>query len=104
MIESGAPGEGRGGIREVDEVADFITVDDCDGVAVPVPDGVIRDEPVFELVSLCDAKLEGVGVLVRDGDGVGVTVSCAVPVPLKLIVFDDDEVIDGDTPIVRLDV
>ena len=43
-------------------------------------------------------------MLVNDGDGVGVTVSCAVPVPLKLIVFDDDEVIDDDTPIVRLDV
>jgi hypothetical protein len=108
MTESGAPGEGRGGNIEDDEVADFVTttggVRDCDGVAVPVRDGVIRDVPVFELVPLCDAKLEGVGVLVRDGDGVGVIVSCAVPVPLKLIVFDSEDVIDGDTPIVWLDV
>ena len=39
-------------------------------------------------------------MFVRDGEGVGVTVSCAVRDALKLIVFDDEEVIDGDTPIV----
>jgi len=104
MTESGAPGDGSGGAKEADEDTDFVAtagiVCVCDGVAVPERDGVIRDVPVFELVPLCDAKLEGVGVLVRDGDGVGVTVSCAVPVPLKLIVFDSEDVIDGDTPIV----
>ena len=106
MTESGAPGEGSGcGAKDVDEVADIVAtagVEDGDDVRVRV--GVIRDMIVFELVPLCNAKLEGVGVLVRDEDGVGVIVSCAVPVPLKLIVFDSDDVIDGDTPIERLDV
>ena len=69
-------------------------------MAVPERDGVVRAVTVLELFTLCDANLVGVGVLVRDGDGVGVIVSCAVPVPLKLTVFDSDDVIDDDTPIV----
>ena len=56
MIESEVPGEGSGGAIEGDEVIDFVTttggVGDCDGVAVPVRDGVMCDVPVFELVSL----------------------------------------------------
>ncbi len=95
MIESGAPGEGRGGSDGA-----LVADEDTDFVDVPVRVGVIRDVPVCDLVPLCDAKLEGVGVLVRDGDGVGVIVSYAVTVPLKLTVFESDDVIDDDTPIV----
>ncbi len=107
MTESGAPGEGRGGSGGAivgDGDTDFVTTTGincvCDGVTVPERDGVIRDVTVLELFTLCDANLVGVGVLVRDGDGVGVIVSCAVPDPLKLTVFESDDVMDDDTPIV----